>query len=211
MNILVLFYSMTGHTAELAYAIQEGAKSAGADVKLRQVPELLTPEVINKYPNIKKTRESLAGIPSATYEDLLWADGIAFGSPTRYGNMTAQMKEFLDGTGALWMNNLLVGKVACVFTSTATQHGGQETTLTSMMLPLLHLGFTIIGLPYSEQKQSEMTQIHGGSPYGVSSVSGPDGQLKATDTDLELARALGKRLALVAQRLTGIDWQHAAA
>lgn len=201
MNILVVFYSMTGNVATLAQAVARGAESIGADVRVRQVQELLPDSVIQKRPDIKQTKENLKTIPLATLDDLVWADGIAFGSPTRYGNMSAQLKEFVDSTGPLWLSGKLVGKVASVFTSTSTQHGGQESTLLSMMVPLFHLGFIVQGLPYAEQKQMGMDEIHGGSPYGVSSVSGPMANRTPTQVDLDLAEALGKRLAITAGKL----------
>jgi NAD(P)H dehydrogenase (quinone) len=140
-------------------------------------------------------------VPLATNEDLLWCDGVAFGSPTRYGNMAAQLKAFVDQTGALWLKGALVGKVATVFTSTSTQHGGQESTLLTMMVPLFHLGFIVMGLPYAETRQMEMREIHGGSPYGASSVSGMEAAREPTAVDLALAEAQGKRLARAAARL----------
>ncbi|OFZ82226.1 MAG: NAD(P)H:quinone oxidoreductase, type IV [Bdellovibrionales bacterium RIFOXYD1_FULL_55_31] len=201
MNILVVFYSMTGNTATLARAIAKGAREQGAAVRLRQVRELMPEEVIQKRPDLQKVKDSLKDVPLATNDDLVWADGVAFGSPTRYGNMSAQLKQFLDGTGSLWMSGTLVGKVASVFTSTSTQHGGQESTLLSMMVPLFHLGYIMLGLPYAEQAQMTMEDIHGGSPYGVSSISGVDSKRAPTEVDLALASALGKRLALAAARL----------
>ena len=201
MNVAVIFYSMYGNTGALASATAEGAERAGASVRLRQVAELAPPEVTARNPAARATREKYASVPLATNDDLLWADGVAFGSPTRYGNMCAQLKQFFDQTGKLWLSGELVGKVASVFCSTSTLHGGQETTLVSMMLPLFHLGFIVQGLPYAEAEQMSLDEIHGGSPYGVSSVSGPRGDRPPTEIDLTLARALGRRLALVAGRL----------
>jgi NAD(P)H dehydrogenase (quinone) len=200
-KILVVFYSMTGNVAQLARQVAQGAESQGAEIRLRQVEELLPEKVIKSRPDIQKTKESLKDVALATLDDLAWADGVAFGSPTRYGNMTAQLKEYIDQTGKLWISGALVGKVASVFTSTATQHGGQESTLLSMMIPLFHLGFIVQGLPYAEQKQMGMDEIHGGSPYGVSSISGPDGSRTPTQVDLDLANALGRRLAATAAKL----------
>ncbi len=201
MNVLVVFYSMTGNTLELAKAVKDGAEEHGAVVRMRQVRELIPDYVFSRKPELWRTKEAMKDIPFATNDDLRWADGVAFGSPTRYGNMSAQLKEFIDGTGELWMKGELVGKVATVFTSTGTQHGGQESTLLSMMFPLFHLGFLVQGLPYAEQQQMGMEYIHGGSPYGASSVSGPDGTRRPTDNDLTLARAAGRRLAVSAQAL----------
>jgi NAD(P)H dehydrogenase (quinone) len=200
-RILVVFYSMTGNVARLARSVAEGAEAQGAQVRLRQVAELMPEEAIRKRPEIIKTKEDLKPIAFATNEDLEWADGVAFGSPTRYGNAAAQMRQYIDQTGSLWLSGALVGKPASVFTSTATQHGGQESTLITMMIPLLHLGFVIVGLPYAEKAQMGTDEIHGGSPYGVSSVSGTDGSRLPTETDLKLANALGRRLSDAAARL----------
>ncbi|MFT3776279.1 MAG: NAD(P)H:quinone oxidoreductase [Minicystis sp.] len=202
MNIAVIFYSMLGSTAALARAVAEGAERAGADVRLRQAPEILPPEVISRNPRAREVKEALADVPLATSDDLLWADGTAFGSPTRYGNMCAQLKSFIDQTGKLWLSGALVGKVAGVFCSTSTMHGGQETTLISMMIPLFHLGYIVHGLPYAEAEQMSMEDIHGGSPYGASSVSGAGGERMPTEIDLTLARALGRRLAITAGKLS---------
>ncbi|HAR44055.1 MAG TPA: NAD(P)H:quinone oxidoreductase [Bdellovibrionales bacterium] len=201
MKILVVYYSMTGNVAALAEAIAEGARTEGAEIRVRQVTELMPEEVINKRPALVKVKEKYRHIPIATNEDLEWADGVAFGSPTRYGNMTAQLKEFIDQTGKLWMSGSLTGKLASVFTSTSTQHGGQESTLISMMIPLFHLGFIIQGFPYAEQLQMGMEAIHGGSPYGVSSISGPTAERSPQKQDLEMAAALGKRLVQTARKL----------
>lgn len=201
VKILVVFYSMTGNVARLAQALAEGAQIEGANVRLRQVKELMPESVIQKRPNIREAKEKMKEIPIAELDDLEWADGVAFGSPTRYGNMASQMKQYIDTTGKFWVSGALVGKVACVFTSTSTQHGGQESTLLSMMIPLFHLGFLLLGLPYAEQAQTGMNQIQGGSPYGVSSVSGMNADRAPLEVDLDLARALGRRLAQAAWKL----------
>lgn len=201
MKILVVFYSMTGNIAQLARAVADGAEKAGAEVRLRQVTELIPQDKINASPTLKAVRDSLKDIPIATNDDLRWADGVCFGSPTRYGNMAAQMKNYIDQTGELWMKGELVGKVASCFTSSGTQHGGQESTLLSMMVPLFHLGFVIQGLPYSEQAQMGMDEIHGGSPYGVSSVSSGDASRPPTAADLKMANTLGRLLAETAGKL----------
>ena len=201
MNVAVVFHSLTGNTEALARAVGEGAERAGAEVRLCRVPELVPPEVIAKSPRMQATVDRLAAFPQAANEDLLWADGVAFGSPTRYGNMSAQLKSFLDQTGKLWLSGALVGKVAAVFCTTSTMHGGQESTLLSMMIPLFHLGYVVHGLPYAEAEQMSMDEIHGGSPYGVSSVSGANAARPPTEIDLTLARALGRRLAIVAGKL----------
>jgi len=203
MRVAVVFYSMYGNTARLARTVAEGAESAGAAVRMCQAAELLPADVIERNPRIRETKQALADVPVATNDDLLWADGVAFGSPTRYGNMCAQLKSFIDQTGKLWLSGDLVGKVAGVFCSTSTVHGGQETTLISMILPLLHLGFIIQGLPYTEVEQMSMEEIHGGSPYGASSVSGGQANRPPTEIDLTLARALGRRIATTAGKLRG--------
>lgn len=203
VNVAVIFYSMYGSTAALARAVATGAEREGADVRLLKVAELASEDEIAKSPRRLAVRAANADLPLATNDDLVWADAVAFGSPTRYGNMCAQLKAFIDQTGKLWLSGMLVGKVAAVFCSTSTMHGGQESTLLSMMIPLFHLGFLVQGLPYAEVEQMSMEEIHGGSPYGASSVSGPRSDHPPTEIDLTLARALGRRLALVARRLKG--------
>ena len=198
-RILVVFYSMTGNTAKLAKAVAEGAEKTGAEVRLKQVEELI-PE--NKFNDVmKKVKEELKDIPIATNDDLEWADGVAFGTPTRFGNMSAQLKQFIDQTGGLWMKGALINKVATMFTSVSTQHGGHETTITTGIIPLLHQGMLIIGVPYSEQRLMQIDEISGGSPYGASSVSGPAGDREPTENDLEIAKIQGKRLAGIAEKL----------
>ena len=198
-KILVVFYSMTGNTAKLAKAVAEGAEKTGAEVRLKQVEELI-PE--NKFNDVmKKVKEELKDIPIATNDDLEWADGVAFGTPTRFGNMSAQLKQFIDQTGGLWMKGALINKVATMFTSVSTQHGGHETTITTGIIPLLHQGMLIIGVPYSEQRLMQIDEISGGSPYGASSVSGPAGDREPTENDLEIAKIQGKRLAGIAEKL----------
>ncbi|MBU4140056.1 MAG: NAD(P)H:quinone oxidoreductase, partial [Euryarchaeota archaeon] len=152
---------------------------------------------------MKKVKEELKDIPMATMEDLEWADGIAFGTPTRYGNMSSQMKNFIDKTGGLWMKGALISKVAGVFTSTSTQHGGQETTIITSMVPLLHHGMIILGVPYSEQALFYIDHVSGGSPYGASSVSGPMADRSPIENDIVVAMALGKRIAEVSKKITG--------
>lgn len=201
MNVAVIFYSAHGNTGALAAAVAEGAERAGAAVRLRRVPELLPAESAAAGARTQTADPQYSQLALAANDDLLWADGVAFGSPTRYGNMCAQLKYFLDQTGKLWLSGALVGKVAGVFCSTSTIHGGQESTLLSMMIPLFHLGFLVQGLPYAEAEQMSMDEIHGGSPYGASSVSGARSDRAPTEIDRTLARALGRRLAMVAGKL----------
>lgn len=198
MKILVVFYSRTGNVFRLAEEVAHGAHDQGAEVRLRRVPDLHPNALSDQQPVLK-------AIPFASHEDLSWADGVCFGSPTRYGNMAAPLKAFIDQTGELWLKNALVGKVAGCFTSSSTQHGGQESTLLSMMIPLFHLGFVIQGLPYTHAGQMDMQGIHGGSPYGASSVSGSDSQRVPTAIDLELARALGRSVASTAGKLRSVQ------
>ena len=201
-NILVVFYSMTGNVAKLAQAVADGANSvSGTEVRIRQVEELVPKEKWNDV--IKKTKEDLKNIPLVTMDDLEWADGIAFGTPTRYGNMSAQMKQFIDQTGNLWQRGALENKVAGVFTSTATQHGGQETTIITSMVPLFHLGMIIVGIPYSEQRLFAVNTVGGGSPYGASSVSGPMANRESIENDIEIAKTFGRRIAQIAKKISG--------
>lgn len=200
-KILVVFYSMYGNTAKLARAVAEGAMEVkGTEVRIRQVEDLLPKEAIEGDPRIKAVKEELAEIKIASNDDLKWADGVLFGSPTRYGNMCSQLKQYLDRTGQLWVEGALIGKPAGVFTSTSTQHGGQETTLITMMVPLLHHGMIILGVPYSEQMLFSL-ELGGGSPYGASSISGPTAENPPTEKDLAIARNLGKRVAEAAKKL----------
>jgi NAD(P)H dehydrogenase (quinone) len=202
-RILVVFYSMYGNTAKIAKAVADGARSVdGVEVKSRQVDDLLPKEAIEGNPRIKNVKKELADIKIATKDDLKWADGVLFGSPTRFGNMSAQLKQYLDRTTRLWMEGSLIGKPAGVFTSTSTLHGGQESTLLSMMIPLLHHGMIIVGVPYSEERLFSL-ELGGGSPYGASSISGPTAENPPTEKDLAIARTLGKRVAEVAKKLRG--------
>jgi NAD(P)H:quinone oxidoreductase type IV len=196
-KILVVFYSMTGNVGKLARSMARGAEETGAEVRLRQVAELIPRAKWND--ETKNAKEELKDIPAASNADLLWADGIAFGSPTRYGNMSAQLKSFIDQTGALWAEGRLVGKVASVFTSAMTQHGGHETTILTSIAPLLHHGMIIIGVPYTEHRLMEHKEITGGGPYGASSVSGANKEPSLNE--LEIARAQGKRLAEITKKI----------
>ena len=200
-KIQVVFYSMYGHVHRLAEAIAEGAREVtGAEVSLYQVPELVPDEVLEKS-GAKAARASFAQVPIARPEQLAEADAIIFGTPTRFGNMCAQMRNFLDQTGGLWMKGSLIGKVGSVFTSTATQHGGQETTITSFHSTLLHQGMVIVGVPYSEQRLMAMNEITGGTPYGASTLAGPDGSRQPSENELAIARFQGKHVAAIAAKL----------
>ncbi|WP_431633998.1 NAD(P)H:quinone oxidoreductase [Dyella sp. KULCS107] len=194
LSILVLYYSRSGHTAQLARLIARGVEEVpGMQARLRQVPPVAPVTQTAQPP------EPEDGAPYATRDDLLDCAGLALGSPTRFGNMAAPLKYFLDATGAEWATGSLVGKPAAVFTSTSTMHGGQESTLLSMALPLLHHGMLLLGLPYTEPALS--STLSGGSPYGASHVAGPNGDNAITEHERELARALGRRLADTARKL----------
>jgi NAD(P)H dehydrogenase (quinone) len=201
MKVKVVFYSMYGHIYRMAEAIAEGARGVeGAEVELLQVPELVPDEALEKS-GAKKAREAFAHIPIAKPDDLADADAIIFGAPTRFGNMCAQMRNFLDQTGGLWAKHALVGKVGSVFTSSATQHGGQETTITSFHTTLLHLGMIIVGLPYTETRQTTIDEISGGSPYGASTIAAGDGSRMPSENELAMARFQGRHVAAIAARL----------
>ncbi len=205
MKILVVYYTVYGHVLTMAKAVEEGAKSvAGSDVMLRRAREFPdTVQNLNKDGGYaKQVYDSQASIPECTLDDLRAADGVIFGSPTRYGNMTAQMKALIDSTAQLWLNGEMEGKPAGVFTSTASTHGGQETTLLTMMVPLLHLGMLIVGVPYSLPGMIH-TEARGGTPYGASTIAGPRGELQPTPDDLEIAKALGRRVAEVTAKVRG--------
>lgn len=196
-EILVLYYSRHGATAELAHQVARGVESvAGIGARLRTVPPVLPATEAAAAPAVPES-----GPPYATRADLAECVGLALGSPTRFGTMAAPLKHFLDGTSAEWLSGALAGKPAAVFTSTASMHGGQESTLLSMMLPLLHHGMLIVGIPFTEP---ELTATRsGGTPYGASHLAGPRGELPLSDDEKALARALGRRLAEVARRLVG--------
>ncbi len=203
IRIQVVFYSMYGHVYQMAESIAAGAQDVeGVAVALYQVPELVPEDVLEKS-GAKAAREAFAHIPIAEPNTLKEADGIIFGTPTRFGNMCAQMRNFLDQTGGLWMNGDLVGKVGSVFTSTGTQHGGQETTITSFHTTLLHLGMILVGVPYSEQRLMNMAEITGGTPYGASTLADTDGSRQPSENELAIARFQGRHVAQVAGKLAG--------
>jgi len=205
VKVVVIFYSLYTHTWQLAQAIVDGAKEIeGVEVELYQVPELLSDEVINKM-GATQPKEAMKHIPVITSEirkDVIKsADAIFFGSPTRFGVMTAQMKSFFDALGGLWFENACVGKIASCFTGSGTQHGGQETTLCSMITPLLHLGFVYVGLPYSCKEQKEVGEISGGSPYGSTFIAGSDGSRAVSANEKACARFQGRHVAQIAKDL----------
>lgn len=204
MKILVVYYTMYGHTLELAQAVAEGASQvAQAEVMLRRVQEFdAVNKIIDENEAARQVRDRQQDIPVCTVDDLRDADGVIFGSPTRYGNMTAQMKQLIDSTSSLWLNGEMEGKPAGVFTSTASTHGGQETTLLTMMVPLLHLGMLIVGVPYSLQSMIH-TEARGGTPYGASTIAGSKGELQPKPEDLEIARELGRRVADMTVKVRG--------
>jgi NAD(P)H dehydrogenase (quinone) len=195
-KVLVLYYSSWGHIEQMAYAAAEGAREAGAEVVVKRVPELVPTEVAQAA-HYKTDQKA----PIATVEELPEYDAIIIGTPTRYGTMTAQMKNFLDQTGALWAQGKLIGKVGSVFTSTATQHGGQEATILTTLPVLLHHGMVVVGLPYSFQGQMGVDQIRGGSPYGASTIAAGDGSRQPSEIDLDGARFQGRHVAQIAAKL----------
>ena len=202
-RIQVVFYSMYGHVYRLAEAVADGARQVGGtDVTLYQVPELVPDDVLEQS-GAKAAREAFSHIGVAEPMQLADADAIIFGTPTRFGNMCAQMRNFLDQTGKLWMEGTLVGKVGSVFTSTGTQHGGQETTITSFHSTLLHLGMIVVGVPYSEARLMNMDEITGGSPYGASTMSNVDGSRMPTENELEIAKFQGRHVAEITKKLFG--------
>jgi NAD(P)H dehydrogenase (quinone) len=201
VKIQVVFYSMYGHIYKMAGAIAEGVKQVpGAEVSLYQVAEHLPDNILEQY-GAKAAKASFAKVPVAKVEQLAEADAIIFGTPTRFGNMAGQMRNFLDQTGPLWMQGALIGKVGSVFASTGTQHGGQETTITSFHTTLLHHGMIIVGVPYSEKGLTYMEGISGGTPYGATTLAGPDGSRQPSENELAIARHQGKHVTEIAARL----------
>jgi NAD(P)H dehydrogenase (quinone) len=195
-RVLVLYYSAWGHMEQMAYAAAEGAKEAGAEVTVKRVPELV-PDEVAKAAHYKLDQKA----PIAKPEELADYDAVILGSGTRYGMMTAQLKNFLDQTGGLWAKGALVGKVGAAMTSSATQHGGQESTILSMHTVMLHHGMVIVGLPYSWEGQSGVDEIRGGSPYGASTVTATDGSRQPAKHELDGARYQGKHVATIAAKL----------
>jgi len=197
-RVLVLYYSTYGHIETMAQAVAEGARGAGADVDVKRVPETV-PEDVAKGAHFKLDQQA----PVATVAELEGYDAIIIGAPTRYGRMPAQMASFLDQTGGLWARGALNGKVGGAFTSTATQHGGQEATLFSIITNLLHFGMTVVGLPYSHQGQMTLDEIVGGSPYGATTIAGGKGERQPSAIELAGARHQGELIAKTASKLFG--------
>ena len=196
-KVLVLYYSSYGHLETMAEAVAEGARSAGAEAVVKRVPELVSDEVAKA----SHYKEQSAAI--ATVDELAAYDAIIVGSPTRFGRVASQMANFWDQTGGLWFQGKLVGKVGAAFTSTATQHGGQETTLFSILTTLMHHGMVLVGLPYSFQGQMRVDEVTGGAPYGATTIAGGDGSRQPSGTELDGARFLGRHAAEVAAKLKG--------
>src|ERR1700739_2949275 len=200
-TIQIIFYSMYGHIYTMAEELAKGVREIeGVDAALFRVPELV-PEPILEKSGAKEAQKAFAHIPIAKVEQLEEADALIFGTPTRFGNMCGQMRNFLDQTGGLWVKNALVGKVGSVFASTGTQHGGQETTITSFHTTLLHLGMIIVGVPYSEQRLTNMDEITGGGPYGATTLAGGDGKRLPSENELAIARFQGRHVTEIARAL----------
>jgi NAD(P)H:quinone oxidoreductase type IV len=206
-RIQVVFYSMYGHIHKMAAAIAAGAAAIeDTEVSLLQVPEIMAEDVL-LLSGARETRAAFADVPFADPAKLAEADAIIFGTPTRFGNMCAQMRNFLDQTGSLWANGGLIGKVGSVFTSTATQHGGHETTITSFHTTLLHHGMIIVGVPYSEQRLLTMDEISGGGPYGATTLTGGNGARQPSHNELAIARFQGMHVADITRRINGSYWR----
>ena len=203
MKILVLFYSTYGHVYKMAEAVAEGSREVeGAEVLIKRVPETLPKEVIDKMGAVE-AQQAMSHVPVCTVEELATMDAIIFGTPTRFGNMCGQMRQFLDGTGQLWSQGALVGKVGSVFISSATQHGGQESTILSFHITLLHHGLVVVGLPYAFQGQMRTDEITGGSPYGATTIAGTSGERMPSENELDAARFQGKHVAAITSKLVG--------
>ena len=200
VKILILYYSSYGHVYRMSNAVAEGVKEAGGKAIIMQVQELVPENYWND--SMKKTKEIMKHVPVADPRQALKnIDGLIIGTPTRYGNMCAQMRNFWDQTGSEWVKGTLVGKPAAVFTSSNTQHGGQETTITSTMLTLFHHGCILVGLPYTVKEQSIMTEIIGGSPYGASTIAGSKGKRMPSNNELKMARYIGNRVTTLAKKI----------
>jgi NAD(P)H dehydrogenase (quinone) len=199
-KVTIVFHSLYGHVFALARAIEEGAKAAGAEIRLRQVTELLSGDVLAKMHAVE-AKKPLANVPIATNDDLTWADAIFLGTPTRYGASSASMQAFLDSTGSLWGAGALIGKIGSAFASTASQHGGQETTLTHLHTFFYHQGMLVSGVPYAAKELLNLDEISGGTPYGATTIAGPTGARLPTANELAIARFQGKHVAEIAAKL----------
>ena len=203
MKVNVIFYSLYGHIYRMAEAVAEGAREIeGAEVGLYQVEETLPGEVLEKMGAVE-AKKQFATVPTATMDTLAESDAVILGIATRFGMMSAQMRAFLDQSGQIWMQGGLVGKVGSVFASTGTQHGGQETSIRSFHTTLLHHGMIIVGVPYSEKRQMAAGEITGGSPYGATTIAGPDGSRMPSDNELAIARFQGRHVAEITKKLFG--------
>ncbi|MDL2227037.1 NAD(P)H:quinone oxidoreductase [Deltaproteobacteria bacterium OttesenSCG-928-M10] len=202
MKALILFYSVYGHVFELAKAVEEGVKAAGLEPVLRKAPETLPDKVIEAIGGLTP-RKAWADVPDVQVQDMVDAEAIIIGSPTRFGGMCGQVRSFLDSTGGLFAKGALVGKVGAFFTSSNTQHGGQESTILTSLPFFLHQGLVYAGLPYSFAGQTSVEEIVGGSPYGASTVAGGDGSRRPTKIDLEGARFLGEHVGKITAKLRG--------
>lgn len=201
MKALILYYSMYGHIHRMAEAVAEGVREVqGSEAVLKRVPETLSPEVIQMM-GATEIQKGLEHIPVCTVKELPDYDAIIFGTPTRFGNMCGQMRQFLDATGQLWLKGALIGKPASVFTSSATQHGGQESTILSFHITLIHQGMVVVGLPYSFAGQMNNDEITGGSPYGASTIAGTKGERTPIQNELDAARFQGRHVATIAAKL----------
>ncbi len=201
MKVVIPIYSLYGHIYKMAQAVKEGVEEVeGMEGIIMRVPETLPDEVIEKM-GAMEAQKTFRTLPVVSPDDLAEADAIIFGTPTRFGNMVGQMRQFLDSTGGLWAEGKLVGKVGGVFTSSNTQHGGQETTITSFHSTMLHQGMIIAGLPYTFEGQSKINEITGGSPYGASTIAAPDGSRMPSENELDGARYQGRYIAGIAKKL----------
>ena len=202
MKVFIVYYSMYGHIHRMAEAVREGAAEVGvADIHLYRVPETLPEEVLKKMGALE-AQQAMAHVPVCKVEDLPQADAIIFGTPTRFGNMCGQMRQFLDATGGLWGQGALVGKVGSVFVSSATQHGGQESTILGFHVTLLHHGMVVVGLPYAFAGQMRIDEVTGGSPYGASTIAGGKGERMPSENELAAARFQGRHVAEIASKLS---------
>ena len=199
-KVQVIFYSTYGHVWKLAEAIAEGAREAGAEATVYQVAEIMPPDVLAKM-HATEAKAAFAHVPVAEPHEMADADAIVLGTPTRYGSAAASMQAFLDATGGLWAKGALIGKIGSAFTSTASQHGGQETTLLSLATYFYHNGMLIAGVPYSSAELSNLAEMSGGTPYGATTIAGPKGERQPSANELAIARAQGKHVATAAAKL----------